>query len=142
MCPPSTIYYGSGIAVAPDESLIYVPIREDDMVAVIDASKLISGGVQGDPTALVTTIATWQREFIGALVDSGAAVGGIALTGTRLPTNSRRVRAGSSPSATRAASPSSANLRKNGSSNRETLSKPRSKGLARCGTRLSNQNRR
>ena len=58
--PPSTISYTSGIAVAPDESLIYVPIREDDIVAVIDAAKLISGGVQGDPSALVTTIATAQ----------------------------------------------------------------------------------
>jgi uncharacterized repeat protein (TIGR01451 family) len=57
---PSTVGYAAEITVTPDESLIYVPSREDDLVAVIDAAKLISGGVQGDPTALVTSIATAQ----------------------------------------------------------------------------------
>ena len=56
---PAANGYIAGLAVTPDEALLYASNRKDDSVAVIDNVKLLAG-VQGDPTMLLTAIATAQ----------------------------------------------------------------------------------
>ncbi len=50
--PGDTSRFYAGLAVAPDESYVYVPNPEDDSVAVLDASKVLTS----DPTAQLTRL--------------------------------------------------------------------------------------